>query len=393
MDAKPRIHNFAAGPAVLPAAVMQKVQTELLNFAGTGTSVLEWSHRSPEFMAVVRKAVADMRSLLSIPSNYKVLFMQGGGTMQFSAVVYNLVGDRTKPVDYVVTGVWSEKAAEEAKRLGCNVRIAATTKGSGHRGAVPPVSEWSLSGTDAAYLYYCDNETVHGVEMAADLVDQLPAEIRQAVPVVCDMSSNIFSRPVNVSNYGVIFAGAQKNVGPAGVTLVIVREDLLGSRTSTLPEFVGPLMLDYKLHADNESLYNTPPMFSIYVAGLVFEWLKSDAVGGVAGITQRNARKAAMLYDTIDANGDVFWCPVAVARRSRMNAPFRIVQNGAPSTEYEKQFLSEAEALGFVQLAGHRSVGGIRVSMYNALEEASVVDLVAFMQEFAKRIRIRNSTA
>ncbi|KAL2919247.1 Phosphoserine transaminase [Polyrhizophydium stewartii] len=370
-----RTLNFGAGPAVLPRTVLERVQAEMLDYAGTGCSLLELSHRSAEFMGLLARASADLRALMGVPANYRILFMQGGATSQFSAVVYNLAVDLAAPHDYIVTGGWSEKAAQEARRLGANVNTVFSTKATGHDGRIPPRSEWRLS-ADAAYVYYCDNETVHGVEMPGDFVEQLPA----GVPVVCDMSSNFLSRPVDVSKYGVIYGGAQKNVGPAGVTLVIVREDLIGTRTA--PGLVVPVMLDYKTCAENDSLYNTPPTFAIYVSGLVFEWLRAQ--GGVEAISGVNARKARLVYDVIAGHADTYRCTVAGdGVRSRMNVTFRVLAGGAPSAERERAFVAGAEQRGMIQLAGHRSVGGIRASLYNALDEAAAAALAAYMREFA----------
>ncbi|KAI8918019.1 pyridoxal phosphate-dependent transferase [Entophlyctis helioformis] len=400
-----KMWNFSAGPGVLPKPVLQQAQAELLDFQGTGCSLMELSHRSPQFEGVLNKAIDDLRTLLKIPANYKVLFLQGGASTQFATVVYNLVGhDLDRPVDYIVSGVWSERAAKEAQLLGANVRIVATSKATGHDGQLVParadstassaspsssLAAWQFS-PDAAYVYYCDNETVHGVEFEDDFVDRLPV----GSTVVCDVSSNFLSRPIDVAKYGILFAGAQKNAGPAGVTIAIVREDLLrdtkaagvraGARTIPMPT-----MLDLKVMADNNSLYNTPPTFAIYVTGLVLQWVLDR--GGVAAMQEARMHKSQQLYDAIAAHAETYECSVkAAGLRSRMNVPFRIVRKSADgrleaSAELEKAFLGEAEARGMMQLKGHRSVGGIRASLYNALDEQAVAALVAFMGEFAAR--------
>ncbi|KAG5457852.1 MAG: pyridoxal phosphate-dependent transferase, partial [Olpidium bornovanus] len=385
-----RVLNFAAGPACMPLEVLEKAQAELVDFRGKGMSLMEMSHRGAEYEEVHNRAIRDLRALLGVPEKgYRVLFLQGGGSLQFSAVVYNLLAARRRSleedddassprpkVDYVITGSWSAKAAEEAARLGCRVNVVADGKEhfGGRYAGVPPREKWKLSGSRAVYVYYCDNETVDGVEFP--FVPDVGS-----VPLVCDMSSNILSRPVDVCKFGVIYAGAQKNIGPAGMTVVIVREDLLAAPASaddatgrSAP--VGPLTLNYKLQADNNSLYNTAPTFAIYLAGLVFEWLL--ARGGLPAITAANERKARKLYDTIDASRGFYRCPVDIASRSRMNVVFRL-----PIPELESKFVTEAEARDMVQLRGHRSVGGIRASIYNAMAEGGVEVLAKFMEEFA----------
>ncbi|RUS24858.1 pyridoxal phosphate-dependent transferase [Jimgerdemannia flammicorona] len=363
--------------------VLLKAQAEFLDYGNTGMSILELSHRSKDFETLVNKAKEDLTHLLSIPDNYDILFMQGGGTTQFSAVVYNLLAAHRKLhpsapanplVDYLITGSWSAKAAEEAARLGANVNIVINTKKlRGAYTSVPPASEWRLSGPDAAYVYYCDNETVDGVEFST-----VP-DIDPAVPLVVDMSSNILSRRVDVARFGVIYAGAQKNIGPAGVTVVIIRRDLLvGPNSAASPEGapLRPLMLDYKTHADHNSLYNTPPMFGIYISKLVFEWLKE--YGGVTRMEETNRRKARRLYETIDRSA-IYKSVVERESRSRMNVTFRIYPEAL-----EKEFLKGAEARNYVQLKGHRSVGGIRASIYNAMPLEGVEELVTYMIEFEK---------
>ncbi|KAJ3329952.1 hypothetical protein HDU76_006783 [Blyttiomyces sp. JEL0837] len=374
-----RARNFSAGPGVLPLSVLEKAQSEMLNFANTGCSLMELSHRSKEFEAVLAKTEADIRDLLKVPSNYKVLFMAGGATAQFSAVVYNLTGaDRKKAADYIVTGAWSSKAAEEAKAIGVAVNVVVNTKASNHDGALPPVSEWKFSGSEAPYVFFCDNETIHGVEFGDSHPFPFDA-VAPNVPIVCDMSSSIMSRPIDVSKYGLIYAGAQKNMGPSGVTLVIIRDDLIGTRKC--PDLPVPLMLDYKIFADNKSMFNTPPTWSIYMCGLVFEWLQG--LGGLDGIAKINKRKSDAIYSVIAESNGFYVCPVRKDMRSRMNVPFRIYKNGAPSKELEAKFLARAEELKMVQLPGHRSVGGIRASLYNALPEEDAVALAEFMKVFA----------
>jgi phosphoserine aminotransferase len=369
---KMKIYNFSAGPGVLPTPVLKAVQNELLDFAGTGSSVMEVSHRSKEFEACLNAAEADFRDILSIPSNYKVLFMQGGASSQFSAIVYNMVTDLSRPVDYIVTGVWSDKAAQEAKRLGCKVNTVFSSKTDKHNGNIPDDFQFS----DApAYIYYCDNETVNGVEMPVNWESTLPHN----VDLVCDMSSNFLSRPVEVEKYAIIFGGAQKNIGPAGLTIVIVRDDLLG-RFSDSP-LAGPIMFDYKLCADNGSMYNTPPCFAIYVSGLVFKWLLN--LGGLDKMNEINQIKSKRLYDALASHPETYSFPVMNPRyRSRMNVPFRILKDGTPNLELEKEFLKGAEALGCRSLAGHRSVGGMRASLYNALEMEAVDVLIKFIHNF-----------
>ncbi|ORY07187.1 phosphoserine aminotransferase [Basidiobolus meristosporus CBS 931.73] len=373
----PKVWNFGAGPSVLPRAVLEKAQKDLLDYEGTGMSVVELSHRSKTFQKLMDETTSNLKTLLNIPDNYRILFMQGGGSTQFSAVVFNLLahkGDRKATVDYLVTGSWSQKASEEAKHLGANVNIVFNTKkDTGSYTSVPPKETWKLTGSEAAYVYYCDNETVHGVEF-----DQVP-EIDPSVPLVCDMSSNILSREVDVSKFGIIYAGAQKNMGPSGVTIVIIREDLLDRPAVENQESAPwpiPLMFDYKIQADNGSLYNTPPMFSIYVVGLVLEWLLQ--LGGISAIQAINERKAKKLYDVIDKY-DIYKCPVDVQVRSKMNVPFRLT-----TEELEKEFLKGAEELHMAQLKGHRSVGGIRASLYNAMEEEGVQALTQYMEQFAQ---------
>lgn len=356
-----RVYNFSAGPAVLPEEVLERARAEMLDCHGSGMSVMEMSHRGKEFVAIAQKAEADLRRILGIPSSYKVLFLQGGASLQFAMVPLNLLGDKGR-ADYVNTGEWSKKAIGEAKRHG-QISLAADAASSKYA-HVPAQNEWQLNPA-AAYVHYTPNETIGGVEF-----HWVPET--GAVPLVADMSSTILSRPIDVSRYGVIYAGAQKNIGPAGLTIVIVREDLLGHAGASVPA-----MLSYKTHADNESMYNTPPTYAWYIAGLVFEWI--DRQGGLIALGERNRRKADKLYHAIDASG-FYRNPVAKDCRSWMNVPFTLAD---PSLD--DAFLKEAKGEGLVTLKGHRSVGGMRASIYNAMPEAGVDALVQFMREFERK--------
>jgi phosphoserine aminotransferase len=357
-----RVHNFSAGPAALPEPVLRQAAEEMLDWHGRGMSIMEMSHRTPDFEGVIAAAEADLRELMGIPANYKVLFLQGGATLQFSAVPINLLRGRKK-ADYIVTGSWSEKAVAEARRF-CEVNIAASTAAANFSHA-PVQQELRLSG-DAAYVHVCTNETIMGVEFpyVPDTGD---------VPLVADMSSHILSREIDVSKYALIYAGAQKNIGPVGLTIVIVRDDLIGQ---PLPGM--PALMDYKLHADNGSMLNTPPTFAIYMAGLVFKWLKD--LGGVAAIEKQNIAKAAHLYACIDASGGYYKNPVRPADRSRMNVPFTLADD-----KLDGVFLKESLAAGLSSLKGHKSVGGMRASIYNPMPLAGVVALTDFMRDFAAR--------
>lgn len=355
-----RVHNFCAGPAALPVSVLQQAQEEMLDWRGTGMSVMEMSHRSKEIVEITETAEADFRELLGISDDYAVLFLQGGASMQFSAIPLNLLGDKTA-ADYINTGQWSKKAIKEAKRY-CDVNVVASSEAENFS-CVPDRATWNLN-SDAAYFHYTPNETIGGVEFF-DIPDV-------QVPLVADMSSTILSRPINVSKFGLIYAGAQKNIGPAGLTIVIVRKDLMGKARE-----ITPVMLDYQISADNGSMYNTPPTYSIYLAGLVFKWLKAQ--GGVAAMEVVNRRKAEKLYAYIDDSG-FYSNPVAVTNRSLMNVPFTLAND-----ELDKPFLAEADAAGLLNLKGHRSVGGMRASIYNAVGEQAVDDLIAFMKDFAQR--------
>ena len=355
-----RVFNFCPGPAALPEPVLKQAQEELLDYQGRGLSVMEMSHRSAEVVAIAEAAEQDLRDLLSIPDNYKVLFLQGGASSQFSMIPLNLLGDKTS-ADYINTGQWSKKAIAEAKRY-CDVNVVASSQDVNFT-TVPAFDTWNLD-SNAAYFHYTPNETIGGVEF-----DFIPDT--GAVPLVADLSSTILSRPVEIEKFGLIYAGAQKNIGPAGITVVIVREDLLGNAKP-----FTPAMFDYKTHADNDSMYNTPPTYGLYLSGLVFKWLKE--LGGVDAIYELNKRKAEKLYAAID--GSEFYAnPVEKRYRSLMNVPFTLA-----NADLDKAFLAKADAAGLLNLKGHRSVGGMRASIYNAVPEAAVDALIAFMAEFEK---------
>ena len=357
-----RIWNFSAGPAALPEEVLRQAQEELLDWHGAGCSVMEMSHRGKEFMSIIAQAEADLRELMGIPAGYKVLFLQGGATQQFAQIPMNLLAGRS--ADYIVTGSWSKKALKEAQRIG-NVRCAATTEASGCT-RLPTVEEIKLD-PFAAYLHVCTNETIHGVEIPAERIADT------GVPLVADMSSHILSRPVPVEKFGLIYAGAQKNIGPSGLTLVIIKQELLGMAPLTVPS-----VMDYAVMAENGSMLNTPPTYGIYIAGLVFQWLKRQ--GGLEGIAAVNAEKARILYESIDNSGGFYRNPVDHDCRSRMNVPFTLA-----NPELDAVFLAESKAAGLVSLKGHKSVGGMRASIYNAVSLKGVQVLVEFMNDFAKR--------
>jgi phosphoserine aminotransferase len=354
-----RIFNFSAGPAVLPEPVLQQAQRDLMALPGVGMSVLEISHRSAAFEQIIAEAEADLRALIGIPENYKVLFLQGGASLQFTMVPMNLL-PKGASADYILTGSWGQGAFKEAKKLGA-VREAATTADTNFN-RLPASLNLDAS---AAYVHYTSNETIFGVEFQTE-------PEAGAAPLVCDMSSNFISRPIDVSKYGLIYAGAQKNAGPAGATIVILREDLLDRAPDNLPA-----MLDYRNLAKNGSMYNTPPCFAIYLCGLVFKWALSE--GGLATIHACNAGKAKVLYDAIDGSDDYYRGHAAKDCRSLMNVTFRL-----PSEDLEKKFVREATAAGLDGLKGHRSVGGLRASIYNAFPKAGVERLVEFMREFQK---------
>jgi phosphoserine aminotransferase len=360
-----QVFNFSAGPAVLPKEVLQQAASEMLDWHGSGMSVMEMSHRGPEFISIYEQAEADLRELLDVPANYKILFMQGGGLGQNSLIPLNLAGRKAQPatIDFVQTGSWSSKSIKEAARY-AKVNVAASGEASGFT-AVPPQDSWQLSG-NAAYLHVCTNETIDGVEF------NFVPTVQGDTPLVADMSSHIMSRPVDVSKYGVIFAGAQKNIGPAGLTLVIVREDLLDC---ALP--ICPGVFNWRAVANADSMLNTPPTYAIYIAGLVFAHLKK--LGGVAGMERINIEKARLLYEALDAD-DFYQNRVAPACRSRMNIPFYLRDESL-----NDQFLAGAKARGLLQLKGHKSVGGMRASIYNAMPIEGVQALVDYLNEFAGR--------
>ena len=356
-----RINNFSAGPAVLPLPVLEEVQRDLLALPGVGMSVMEISHRSAPFEAIIGAAEADIRTLAGIPDGYKVLFLQGGATMQFSMVPLNLLTEG-RTADYIMTGSWADKALKEARRVGDTHETGSTADTSYNR--IPTDAELAFT-DDAAYVHMTSNNTIEGTEW-----HRLPL-VPDGVPLVSDASSDIFSGPIDVSRYGLIYAGAQKNLGPSGVTLVIVREDLLERSSKSLHT-----MLNYAVHAENGSMYNTPPAFGVYVLGLVVKWLLAN--GGLEGIAAVNARKGGKLYGELDRTG--FWRPTAqVDSRSLMNVTFRL-----GTEDLEKAFIRQATAAGFDGLKGHRAVGGMRASIYNAFPEQGIDDLVAFMQEFER---------
>lgn len=361
MKTTTRIFNFSAGPAVMPLPVLEQAERELVSLPGVGMSMLEVSHRSKIFEDVLARAEADIRMLAGVPSNYKVLFLQGGASLQFTMVPMNLLQDGAT-ADYLVTGVWATKAADEARKIG-KVHVAATTKAEQFT-RLPRAEEIVLT-PGAAYVHMTSNNTIYGTEWKAlpDVGD---------LPLVSDTSSDMFSRPIDVSRHALIYAGAQKNMGPAGVTVVIIREDLLARSAASLPS-----MLSYAVHAENGSMYNTPPVFAIYLLGLVVRWLLAG--GGLASIAVANERKASKLYAEIDRTG--FYRGTAQKdSRSLMNITFRL-----PSEELEKQFVKDAEKDGMDGLKGHRSVGGIRASIYNAFPEEGVEALTSFMREFERR--------
>jgi phosphoserine aminotransferase len=350
-----RIFNFSAGPAMLPADVLARAGDELLDWHGSGMSVMEMSHRGKEFISIAAEAEKDLRELLAIPASYKVLFLQGGATLQFAQVPMNLLHGKGK-ADYINTGEWSKKAIKEAKAY-CDVHVAASSEDKNFTYAP---KQWNVR-KDAAYVHVCTNETIGGVEY-----HEVP---KCEVPLVADMSSHFLSRPIDISKYGLIYAGAQKNVGPAGLTLVIVREDLIGKAAKGTPS-----VMDYKAQAEADSMLNTPATYAMYIAGLVFKWLKQ--LGGVPAIEQQNMAKAKLLYDFLDQSR-FFTNPVAKEDRSRMNIPFTL-----KDAALDEAFLKGAAQKGMVQLKGHRSVGGMRASIYNAMPLEGVQALVAYMKEF-----------
>ncbi len=353
-----RVYNFSAGPSMLPLEVLEKVQKDLLNYEGSGQSVMEMSHRSKTYKKIIEDAEANLRELMNIPDNYKVMFLQGGGTLQFAMVPLNLLSG-SKKADYVLTGTWAKKAYKEACKYG-DIRVIASSEDDKFTW-IPKIKKEDIR-QDADYVYITTNNTIYGTKF-----DYVPET--GDIPLVADMSSNIMSEVVDVSKFGMIWAGAQKNVGPAGATIVIVREDLIGKADEKVPTY-----LDYQIHADNGSMYNTPPCFSIYVAGEVFKYLKS--IGGIAEMERRNKEKAKILYDYIDQS-ELFSCPVAKEDRSIMNVVF--VTGDA---DLDKKFIADAAEQGMINLAGHRSIGGMRASIYNAMPKEGVEALVEFMKKF-----------
>jgi phosphoserine aminotransferase len=359
-----RVFNFNAGPGALPLAVLERIREELLDWRGSGMSVMEMSHRSPEFESINSAAEAGLRKHLAVPDDYAIIFVQGGGSMQFTMAPMNLCLPN-KPVDLIHTGTWTAKALGELKK-GIAHRIAGTTEPVKFT-RVPRKDELSLS-ADASYVHMCTNNTIEGTQYHA-------TPETGGVPLVADMSSDIASRPVDVKKFGVIFAGAQKNLGPSGATVVVVRKDLAERADKNLPT-----LLQYRTHIKEKSLYHTPPTFAIYIIGLVMEWI--DSLGGITAVQKRNEAKAKLLYDTIDTSNGFFKCPVEKDSRSLMNVVFRIA---AGDEAVEKEFAKQAEAAGLVGTPGHRSVGGMRISLYNAVELAAVEALTSFMKEFQRK--------
>lgn len=355
-----RVYNFSAGPSAFPEAVLEQARNELVEWRDSGMSVMEMSHRGKYFSVIAEELESDLRSLMAIPDNYKVLFLQGGATAQFSMIPQNILRGKTKAC-YVKTGAWSEKAIKDAQNY-CDVIISASSEASKYT-TIPDYSGWSLD-ADAAYLHYTSNETIHGVEFS-----DLP--VSNGLTLVSDMSSNILSRNIDVSQFGLIYAGTQKNMGPAGVTVVIVRDDLIGHAPKTTPE-----VFNYAVQAKNGSMLNTPATYNWYLVGLVLKWLKDQ--GGVAAIEKRNIAKSAMLYDAIDRSV-LYHNPVEIPHRSRMNVPFILADESL-----DKPFLAAAEANGLFELKGHRSVGGMRASIYNAMPDSGVISLCEFMAEFER---------
>ena len=362
-----RPYNFSAGPAAIPADVLQQAAAEMLDWHGSGMGVMEMSHRGKEFLSIYEQAEADLRELLAVPSHFKILFMQGGGLAENAIVPLNL--SRAGAVDFVVTGSWSQKSHKEARKYASEVNVVATAEDTGFT-TLPDPSTWTTS-RGASYLHICTNETINGIEF-----HQLPdlKALGSDAPLVIDFSSHVASRPVDWSRVGLAFGGAQKNLGPAGLTLVVVREDLLGHALPTCPS-----AFDYKIVADNQSMYNTPPTWGIYIAGLTFQWLKRQQEGaltGVAAMEQRNIAKATLLYNAIDSS-QLYVNKVAVNCRSRMNVPFFLRDESRNDA-----FLASAKERGLLQLKGHKSVGGMRASIYNAMPIAGVQTLVDYMREF-----------
>lgn len=360
-----RQFNFSAGPAMLPTPVLEQARSELLDWHGSGASIMEVSHRGKDFIGVAERAEAALRRLMGISDDYAVLFLQGGATQHFAQLAMNLAGPQDH-ADYVVTGAWGEKAVREAAGY-CKVRVAASSKDTAYT-SIPDPSTWDLQ-EDAAYLHYTPNETIHGVEF--HLVPASPH-----APLIADMSSTILSRPVDVSRFGMIYAGAQKNIGPSGLVVVIIERSLLDRAAARRPELAA--VLSYAAQAASESMLNTPPTFAWYLAGLVFDWL--EAQGGLAAMGERNAAKAVALYQAIDGSGQFYRNPVDPECRSWMNVPFRLHDDAL-----DRPFLAESQAAGLMALKGHRALGGMRASIYNAMPEEGVAALVSFMADFQRR--------
>jgi phosphoserine aminotransferase len=356
-----RIYNFSAGPAILPEEVLLDAQKDLFSYKGSGMSIMEMSHRGKIFDTVIKEADADLRKLLNIGDDYSILFLQGGATLQFSMVPLNLMPPQNK-ADYIVTGAWAEKAAKEAKRVG-TVNVAGTTKSESYV-RIPKQSELKLD-PDAAYVHFTSNNTIYGTQWRNE------PEVGN-IPLVCDASSDFLHKKIDINKYGVIYAGAQKNIGPSGVVVVIIRKDLLARSQDSLHTY-----MNYKVHTENDSMYNTPATFGIYIAGLVFKWLLN--MGGLDEMYKRNVEKAKVLYDAIDASSGYYKGTTVIEDRSLMNVTYRL-----PNEQLEEKFIKEASVKGFSGIKGHRSVGGIRASIYNAFPKKGVEELVAFMDEFKK---------
>lgn len=363
MSSVKRVHNFNAGPSVLPVSVLEKAQSELLDYQGCGMSVMEMSHRSKEFESIIQTAELNLRGLMGIPDNYKILFLQGGASLQFAMLPMNL-RPAGASADYIVTGAWSRTAWKEAAKLG-TTRVAFNSEADSYNRL--PASHELVYDPDAAYIHFCHNETIHGVEFKTE------PETPRGIPLICDMSSDFLSQPVDVSKYAMIYAGAQKNAGPAGVVVVIIRDDML----VRVPEKL-PVMLDYKQLAESGSLHNTPPCFAIYIVGLVLKWLQE--LGGLSEMVSINQQKASLIYNAIDSSGGFYRGHAALAARSIMNVPFHL-----PNEALEDQFVKEAKKADLIGLKGHRSVGGLRASIYNAHSIESVQVLVHFMAEFQRK--------
>lgn len=363
------VYNFSAGPAMLPSVVLEQAQSELLNWHGTKMSVMEMSHRGKEYMEIIQTAENDLRQLLQIPKNYHVLFLQGGASLQFSMIPLNLAQDKAAIVDYIETGVWSTKAIKEANKFASvNIVASNVTQDAKKYRFIPNADTWCFD-PRAQYVHYTTNETIGGVAFF-----EIP-KVPEGIPLVADMSSDILSRPIDVSQFGIIYAGAQKNIGPAGLTIVIIRDDLVEQAKG-----IVPTMLDYKIHVKNASMYNTPPTYGIYIAGLVFKWLLS--LGGLSSMEAINQHKAALLYNYLDQS-DFYFNDIEHAVRSRMNVPFWL-HNAA----LNDLFLQEAEANGLLQLKGHRDAGGMRASIYNAMPLEGIEALIHFMDRFAQQHRV-----